>query len=59
MDKNTKTSETSAGNVRPGRLMQTSLPAIAQQIFADYGSECCEEPGAVVPHAGIYGGAGK
>jgi len=30
-----KTSELSAGNVRPGRLMQTSLPAIAQAAKKD------------------------
>jgi hypothetical protein len=30
-----KTGETSAGTVRPGRLMQTSLPAIAQAARRD------------------------
>jgi hypothetical protein len=41
--------------------MQTSLPAIASaaMYIAEYGSECYEEPGARIPHAGIYGGAGE
>lgn len=37
MDTNTKTRETSAGDVRPGRLMQTSLPAIAQAARKEKG----------------------
>lgn len=35
MSKKRETSETSAGKVRPGRLMQTSLPAIAQAARKD------------------------